>query len=573
VANVDIVIRGGTLADGSGGELFEADIAIDEGRIVGIEKGSGNCIKAGREEIDARGRLVTPGFVDVHTHYDAQATWASHLTPSSNNGVTTVLMGNCGVGFAPVHTHHHAMLIELMEGVEDIPEVVLSEGLEWNWNSFPDYLDALAARTFDVDVGTQVPHAALRVFVMGERGARREPATLADQAEMATLAAEGIRAGAFGFSTSRLLQHRTASGEPVPSYGAAAEELQTIAKAVAAEGRGWLQVVADFGPEQEAEFSLLRQLAEDNELALTLTLLQRDSWPDEWHQLLRRIEQANAAGVRMTGQTRGRPTSTLLGFELSNNPFRDCPSYQPLLALPFSERIEALSDAALRERLLREPAGDEAQRKRTRNWERIFKLGNPPEYEPRPSTSVAATAERRAMSPEALAFEWLIEEGGRGILYRPTTNYTGGDMAPVLEMLRHPNTLVGLGDGGAHVGVMCDATDMTHALTHWTRDRTRGERLSVPHIVRRLSANNAQALGLCDRGILEVGKRADINVIDYENLRLHPPQIHYDLPAGGKRLLQRADGYDATLVAGEVVWRDGEPTGALPGRLLRSRAR
>ena len=566
MAGVALVIRGGTLADGRGGALFEADIAVDDGRIVAI----GANVGAGRQEIDARGRLVTPGFVDVHTHYDAQATWSSHLTPSSNNGVTTILMGNCGVGFAPVHAHHHDMLIELMEGVEDIPEVVLSEGLSWNWRSFPDYLDALAKRQFDVDVATQVPHAALRVFVMGERGARREPATTTDQAQMAELAAEGIRAGAFGFSTSRLLQHRTARGEPVPSYGAAAEELHAIAKAVAGAGRGWVQVVADFGAEQEAEFSLLRSLAEAHHLPLTLTLLQRESWPDEWRQLLQRIEQANADGVRMTGQTRGRPTSTLMGFELSNNPFRDCESFAPLLRLPFAERIAALSDPALRERLLQEPAGDDMQRKRTRNWERIFKLGDPPCYEPLPTESVAACAQRQGVAPERLAFDWLMEDGGHGILYRPTTNYSGGDMAPVLEMLRHPHTLIGLGDGGAHVGVMCDATDMTHALTHWTRDRNRGARLSVPHIVQRLTANNAHALGLSDRGVLAVGKRADINVIDYDNLRLHTPRIHYDLPAGGKRLLQRADGYDATLVAGQVVWRHGEATGALPGRLLRS---
>ena len=429
---------------------------------------------------------------------------------------------------------------------------------------FPYYL--YAQRLFDVDVATQVPHAALRVFVMGERGARREPATTTDQAQMAELAAEGIRAGAFGFSTSRLLQHRTARGEPVPSYGAAAEELHAIAKAVAGAGRGWVQVVADFGAEQEAEFSLLRSLAEAHHLPLTLTLLQRESWPDEWRQLLQRIEQANADGVRMTGQTRGRPTSTLMGFELSNNPFRDCESFAPLLRLPFAERIAALSDPALRERLLQEPAGDDMQRKRTRNWERIFKLGDPPCYEPLPTESVMVRAAPRP------TFGLRLADGRRRTrhLVSPYTNYSGGDMSPVLELLRHPLTLIGLGDGGAHVGVMCDATDMTHALTHWTRDRNRGARLSVPHIVQRLTANNAHALGLSDRGVLAVGKRADINVIDYDNLRLHTPRIHYDLPAGGKRLLQRADGYDATLVAGHVVWRHGEATGALPGRLLRS---
>jgi N-acyl-D-aspartate/D-glutamate deacylase len=564
----DVVIRNGTVVDGTGAPAFVADVVINDGCITEV----GQAAKAGRVEVDARDRLVTPGFVDVHTHYDAQATWANHLTPSSSNGVTTVLMGNCGVGFAPVHAHHHDMLIELMEGVEDIPEVVLSEGLPWSWHSFPDYLDTLAARQFDVDVATQVPHAALRLYVMGERGARRETATAADRAAMAQLAGEGVAAGAFGFATSRLLQHRTASGEPIPSYGAAEQELSEIAAAVATTKRGWIQVVADFGAHQDAEFGLLRRLAEHSGLPLTLTLLQRSSYPTEWRELLTRIEQANAAGIQMTGQTRGRPTSTLLGFELSHNPFSTCPSWQAVGKLPIVERIAALRDPQLRAKLLAEPVEDEYAQSRARAWHRIFKLGDPPQYEPTLEESVAATAQRKKVSPESLAYDWMMERDGRGILYRPTTNYAGGNMDAVYEMLQHPNTLIGLGDGGAHVGVMCDATDMTHALTHWTRDRTRGPRLPIEDIVKRLSGANAAAMGLHDRGCIRAGMRADINVIDYERLRLHAPQIHYDLPAGGKRLLQRANGYDATFVAGQQVWAHGEATGALPGRLLRSKA-
>lgn len=562
----DIVIRNGTVVDGTGGEPFEADVAIRDGLISAI----GAVSQTGAEEIDARDRLVIPGFVDVHTHYDAQATWASQITPSSCNGVTTVLLGNCGVGFAPVRPHQRDMLISLMEGVEDIPEVVMREGLPWTWESFPDYLDTLAARRFDVDVATQVPHAALRVYVMGERGAEREPATAGDRAEMARLAGEGIRAGAFGFSTSRLLQHRTAEGEPIPSYGAAEEELAEIADAVGAVGRGWLQVVADFGDAQAEEFGLLRRLVERSGRPLTLTLLQRDSHPLEWRELLARIEDANAEGLRITGQVRGRPTSTLLGFELSENPFLGCPSWAALADLDIDARVVALKDPVLRARLIEEPGGTPAQIKRFRDWKRIFPFGDPPDYEPHPDKSIAAEAERRGLRPEELAYDLMMERDGRAILYHPMTNYTGGDMAPVLDMLRHPNTLIGLGDGGAHVGIMCDATDMAHTLSHWTRDRTRGERLEIPDVVRRLSQANAQAMGLSDRGEIALGKRADINIVDYDRLQLRVPEVRYDLPAGGKRLLQRSIGFEATLVAGQAVWRDGEATGALPGRLLRS---
>jgi len=564
----DLIIRAGTVVDGTGGELFEADLGVKDGQIAKV----GKITATGETEIDAHDRLVMPGFVDIHTHYDAQSTWAEHLTPSSSNGVTTVLMGNCGVGFAPVRPHDHDRLISLMEGVEDIPEVVLSEGLNWAWESFPDFLDTLAARQFDVDVAAQVPHAPLRVYVMGERGAAREPATDQDIEQMAALAREGVAAGAFGFSTSRLLQHRTAEGQPVPSYGAAGKELEAIAIAVAkAERHCWIQVVADFGDAQEAEFELFKTLARRSGLPLTFSLLQRESSPEEWRQLLARVDAANEEGLRIIGQTRGRPTSTLMGFELSFNPFVECPSWQPLAELSFVERLPHLRDPAFRKRLIDEPEGSKRHVMRNRHWERIFKLGNPPNYEPVLDENVASQAVKRGVTPAALAYDWMMENGGRGILYRPTTNYASGSMDPVHEMLQHRHTLIGLGDGGAHVGVMCDATDMTHALTHWTRDRSRGAKLDLADMVRRLTAANANALGLRDRGILKAGLRADINIVDYDALELHTPAIHYDLPAGGKRLLQRADGYDATLVAGEMVWLAGEPTGKLPGRLLRSR--
>ena len=562
----DLVIRGGTVIDGSGGPVVDADVAVAGGRIITV----GEVREIGTDEIDARGRLVMPGFVDVHTHYDAQVTWANQITPSSCNGVTTVLMGNCGVGFAPVRSDHHDMLISLMEGVEDIPEVVMNAGLPWTWSSFPDYLDTLAARQYDVDVATQVPHAALRVFVMGERGANREEATAEDRIEMARLAKGGILAGAFGFSTSRLLQHRTAKGEPVPSYGAAEAELAEIADALAQVGRGWIQVVGDYGDAIDQEFSLLTRLAKRSQRPLTLTLLQKNSDPDQWRDLLDRIATANSDGLQITGQIRGRPTSTLLGFELSENPFLGCASWQELASLDIDARVAMLRDPNLRARLIAEPGRTSAQIKRLRDWERIFPFGDPPQYEPDPSTSVGAEARRRGIEPAELAYDLLMENDGRGILYHPMTNYSGGDMAPVYEMLGHPNTLIGLGDGGAHVGIMCDATDMVHTLTHWTRDRTRGPRHRIEEVVRRLTSANAEAIGLRDRGRIAASMRADINVVDYEALQLQVPEVRYDLPAGGKRLLQRSKGFDATIVAGVSVWRHGEATGALPGRLLRS---
>ena len=562
----DLVIRGGTVVDGAGGPMQEADVAISNGRIMEV----GTVAAKGCEEIEAKDRLVMPGFVDVHTHYDAQVTWASQILPSSCNGVTTVLMGNCGVGFAPVRPDHHDMLISLMEGVEDIPEVVMKEGLPWNWASFPDYLDSLEGRQYDVDVATQVPHAALRVFVMGERGANREEATAEARAELARLAAEGIRAGAFGFSTSRLLQHRTAAGEPIPSYGAAEEELLEIADAIAPVGRGWIQTVGDFDDAIDEEFELRRRMAERSGRPLTMTLLQKESRPEQWRDLLERVAAANADGLALTAQIRGRPTSVLLGFELSLNPFRACPSWREVQDLDFEARLATLRDPDFRTCLIAEPVGNETQMRRFQQWDRIFPFGDPPEYEPDPETSVGAQAERRGIAPAELAYDLMLEKGGRGILYRPTTNYANGDLAVVHEMLGHPNTLIGLGDGGAHVGVMCDATDMAHTISYWTRDRTRGPKHGLEDMVRRLTAANAEAIGLTDRGRIAPGLRADINIVDYDALQLQSPKIQYDLPAGGKRLVQRSKGLDATLVAGEPVWRDGEATGALPGRLLRS---
>ncbi len=559
-----LVIRGGLVVDGTGAEPVEADVGIAGDRIVTV----GRIARRGTQEIDARGQIVTPGFVDPHTHYDAQVMWANHLTPSSCNGVTTAMIGNCGVGFAPCMPEQRDMLVRLMEGVEDIPEPVLTEGLPWDWQSFPEYLDRVDARRFDVDVAAQVPHAALRVFVMGERGAAREPATATDRAAMARLAAEGIRAGALGFSTSRTLNHQTVDGQPTPTLNAAEDELTAIAEAIGRTGAGWLQVIADFGDAIETEFAMLRRLVAVSGRPMTTTVLERDSKPQEWRRLLDMIADANAAGLPMTGMVLTRPTGILLGFEISQNPFVDCPSWAQVAHLPFAARMAVLHDASFRARILAEQPADPTLARRLRRWERIFPLGDPPDYEPTPDRSIAAEAQRAGVDPAAVAYDRLMENGGRTILYRPLSNYADGTLDTVRQMMAHPNTLIGLGDGGAHVSILCDASAMTYGLTHWTRDRPTG-RFPLAWMVRRLTWDNARALGLNDRGVIAPGRKADLNVIDHGRLSLRAPQVVYDLPAGGRRLMQRADGYTATILSGQIVSREGAPTGSLPGRLLR----
>ncbi|MES2712426.1 MAG: amidohydrolase family protein [Pseudomonadota bacterium] len=562
---VDILIRGGMVADGNGGEPYEADVAIRDGRIVAVGHG---LDARGAEEFDAKGLLVTPGFVDLHTHYDAQVTFAESIGSSSWNGVTTALIGNCGVGFAPCRPERREMLIRLMEGVEDLPEVVLTAGIPWNWESFPQFMDALAARRFDLDVAAQVPHSAVRVHVMGQRGAEREDATEADRTEMARLVGEGMRAGALGFATSRAIAHKTLAGEAIPTLGAAEAELAAIADAVRESGQGWLQVISDFD-DPDAEFAMLQRVAKRSGRPMTFSLLQRESKPHLWRELLAKVSEANAAGTPMLAQVMGRPVGLMFGFELSQHPFLHRPSFKHIADLPFAARMEHLRDPAFRARILAEQTADPMLRARHENWSRIFKLGDPPEYEPHPDTSVGAEAARRGVDPAALCYEWMMEKDGQAILNRPILNYADGDLGAIGEMLRHPHTVTGLGDGGAHVGYICDASATTHLLTHWTRDRSRGERLPLGFVVKRLTRDNALAVGLTDRGLIAPGHKADINIIDHARLRLHVPEMLYDLPAGGKRLVQRADGYVATILSGTVTFREGVATGALPGRLVR----
>ena len=562
MAEPSLIIRGGTLVDGTGGAPFEADLALIGSRIAAI--GRNLSVPRGTPQLDARGHLVTPGFVDIHTHYDAQATWTSQILSSSLHGVTTALLGNCGVGFAPCRPEARDMLVKLMEGVEDLPEVVLTEGLPWNWESFPEYLEALEARPYDMDIATQVPHAALRVHVMGRRGFEREPATAEDRAEMARLAREGIAAGALGFSTSRAIAHRTLAGEPTPTLGAAEIELAEIAAGL---GGGWMQLISDFDDPAEEEWERLMRIARLARRPMTFSLLQRESRPNFWRWLLEQVSAANAEGISITGQVMGRPVGLMFGWELSQHPFLTRAGFREVAHLPIAERAAALHDPERRARILAEPTQDPALRARLNNYARIYKLT--PDYEPAPEDSVLRQAQRLHREPEDLCYDWMLEEGGRAILNRPLLNYADGNLDAIREMVTHPHTLMGLSDGGAHVGYICDASAPTHMLTHWARDRARGGLLPVEFVIKRLAADNAHALGLQDRGLLAPGLRADINVIDFAALAIERPEMRYDLPAGGKRLVQGARVYAATICAGEVVHRHGVATGALPGRLIR----
>jgi N-acyl-D-aspartate/D-glutamate deacylase len=565
VSDHDLIIRGGTVVDGTGAPGRTADVAISGGVITDVGAVAGSAART----VDADGLLVTPGFVDIHSHYDGQASWGERMIPSSWHGVTTVVVGNCGVGFAPVRPSDHQRLIELMEGVEDIPGAVLDEGLAWNWQSFPEFMDALAGRPFDVDVAVQVPHGALRLHVMGERGARREPATRDDIDRMAAIARDAVAAGALGFSTSRTLNHRTSRGEPTPTLTAEADELVGIAEAIGTTGQGVLQVVSDFG-DVEGEFGIFRQMAEASGRPLSFSLLQVRG--RTWRRLLDLLTQANADGVTMTGQVAPRAVGVLFGLQCTLNPLLANPVYREIAGQPLADQVAALRDPAFRARVFDAAAARRADGGSgggmLQSFERIFELGDPPDYEPDPASSIAARAQREGRDPLELAYDLMLVDDGRAFLYFPILNYDDGNLDAAGEMLAHPHTVVGLADGGAHVGTICDASFPTTLLTHWGRDRARG-RLEIPFLVHRHTQATARTVGLLDRGVLAPGYRADVNVIDFDQLTARRPEMRYDLPAGGKRLVQVAEGYMATIVNGAVTYESGEATGPLPGRLIR----
>ncbi|MCU1452913.1 MAG: putative hydrolase [Acidimicrobiales bacterium] len=555
----DLVIRSGTVIDGTGAPARTADVAIADGRVVDVGVVDGR----GTREIDAAGAIVAPGFVDIHTHYDGQATWDERLQPSSGHGVTTVVTGNCGVGFAPVRPGDRHTLVELMEGVEDLPGAVLHEGLSWEWESIADYLDALERRRYDIDIAAQVCHAPVRLYVMGQRGADREPASAEEIEAMGRLAAEGIRAGALGFTTSRTLNHRTSRGEPTPTLTAAREELVGIARAIGETGRGVLQVVSDFsqGP---GEGETLLEMMRASGRPLSLSLLQSSAGTG-YRSKLALLDAAAAEGLTMRAQVAARAVGVLLGLQASINPLGRTPSFQAVADLPLAEQARRLAEPEQRERLVAELRASGV----SLPLEHTFELGDPPDYEPTPEDSLAARAQRSGVDPLEMYVDLLLGDDGRALLYFPFLNYFDGNLDAAAEMIAHPRTVPGLSDGGAHVGTICDASFPTSLLTHWGRDRTRGTTFELPFLIQRQSRATAEAVGLLDRGILAPGYKADVNVIDFDGLALDPPRMVHDLPAGGKRLTQRARGYLHTIVAGVETYADGEPTGALAGRFVR----
>jgi N-acyl-D-aspartate/D-glutamate deacylase len=565
--SVDLVVRGGNVADGLGRPLFKADVAVHGGNIVQV----GQVDAVGDIEIDATDCLVTPGFVDIHTHYDGQAMWDTQLAPSSWHGVTTAVMGNCGVGFAPVRAQDHDRLFELMEGVEDIPGVALHEGLDWRWESFGDYLAAVERRPHDIDLCAQLPHGALRVYVMGERATRLEAASPEDIAQMRALAAQAMRDGALGFTTTRSMNHRTARGDPTPSLRATRDELMGIALGLRDAGRGVLQFISDFDtPSLEAEFAMLRELVEVSGRPMSISVAQRHTTPQVWRRVLDLIAHAVNDGLEMRAQVAPRPVGVLYGLQGSRNPFSACPSFLPIAQLSLPEKVTLLRDPALKARLLHEvelPHVD-PQARRLTAFDRIFPFGDPPDYEPDARLSLAAQALVTGLRPAALAYEMMLADEGRAFLFAPFANYVDFNLDVCAEMLSDPNTVVGLGDGGAHVSVISDGSFPTYLLTHWGRDRAQG-RFDLSWLVKRQTSDTARAVGLLDRGVIAPGMKGDLNIIDMQALALHAPVMAADLPAGGQRLLQRASGYVATIVSGVPVYRDGLATGALPGRLVR----
>lgn len=565
----ELVIRGGTIVDGLDGEPFVGDVAVSGGVISAV----GTVDEPGTREIDATGLLVTPGFVDLHTHYDGQAIWSDRLTPSSAHGVTTVVVGNCGVGFAPCRPADHDVLVDVMAGVEDIPGVVMVDGLPWHWETFPEFLDALEAGRRDIDVAALLPHSPLRVYVMGRRGVDREPATAEDLAMMRKLAAEAVQAGALGFASSRFTLHKTESGHPIPSYDADRAEIEAIARGLDDAGGGLIQFVPDLvAGDYEPVLQTVFDVAAEVGLPVTFTLAIGNAGEPFFLDALTMVEKANIDGGEITAQIFPRPIGLVLGLELSGNPFVMYPSYREIAGLPLAERVAEMRKPEVRQRILSDqPTGDgHPLMFAAQAFEWMFPLGDPPNYEPPRSESIASRARARGVSPLEEVYDRLLDDDGHAILLVTLANFRDGTLDTVAELIRRDDVVLGLGDGGAHYGMICDASFPTYMLTHWSRDRATG-RLSVAEAVRELTSVPARVAGLADRGRIAVGYKADLNVIDHTALHLRKPVITYDLPAGGRRLDQGADGYVATVVSGEVIAENGSPTAARPGKLIRGR--
>lgn len=581
----DLKITGGTVVDGTGAGRFTADVAIKDGKIVEVHRRGADDPALGgdaAETIDATGKIVAPGFVDIHTHYDGQVSWDAVLEPSSNHGVTTVVAGNCGVGFAPVRPGQEEWLISLMEGVEDIPGTALTEGITWGWETFGEYLDVIGQRELAVDMGTQIAHGAIRAYAMGERGARNEPANPDDIKAMAKLVQEAIEAGALGFSSSRTIAHTAMDGEPVPGTFAAEDELFALGRATAAGGAAVFELAPQgaagediVAPKKELEW--MRRLGEEIDCALSFALIQVDADPNLWREQLDLSAAAHKAGSRLFPQVAARPFGMLLGFP-GHHAFTHRPTYRRLLAECTREELaERLADPKVRAAILAEEdlpidpgkLFDGMFMLAQNAANRLYHIGEPPDYEPTEERTVAAIAKQRGLDPLAAMYDLMLEANAGAMLMYPMFNYSDGNHDAIREMLTHPAGVLGLSDGGAHCSMICDASYPTFLLTHWARDRHRGEKLPLEYVIRKQSHDTAQLYGMSDRGVISVGKKADVNVIDLDALTLHAPRMAYDLPAGGKRLVQGASGYDATIVSGTVTRRHGVDTGARPGRLVR----
>jgi N-acyl-D-amino-acid deacylase len=560
MADFDLIIRNGQVIDGSGGKSQQCDIAVENGVITVMQN---NLEASATREIDAQGQIVTPGFVDVHTHYDGQATWDSHLNPSSNLGTTTVVMGNCGVGFAPCRPEDHDVMIELMEGVEEIPGTALAEGLPWTWESFPEYLDTVDAIDHDIDVAALVPHGPLRVYVMGERALNREPATEDDIEEMKRLLSKSVDAGGVGFSTSRTLVHRTSKGNLIPTYQAATEELVRLGEVLSGDEGHVFQLISDW-QDVENEFSILRRTSEKTGAKGTFTLLQLDNQPDLWKQQLGLIENAQSDGLDIRGQVLSRPVGMLMGHPASMSPFSPRPTYRKLVGLPWDELITELNNPDVKNQILSEAIEQPHMFVKifSERFDKMYPLQEPIEYLPAKGTSVADEAARAGVAPADWLYDYFLGNNGNNLIYIPAANFS----EHIPELLGHPLTISALGDGGAHVGSICDTSANLYVITKWVKER--GE-FSIERAIHMLTRQPAELYSLKDRGLLEVGMKADLNVIDLDALALKTPHIVHDLPAGGKRFLQNADGIKVTIVSGQVIYEEGEATGALPGKLIR----
>jgi len=560
MTDYDLIIKNGEVFDGTGEPSQKLDIALKDGVITKVAE---HIDGTAERIVDATGKIVTPGFVDVHTHYDGQATWDNHMAPSSNLGTTTVVMGNCGVGFAPCKKEDHEVLVQLMEGVEEIPGTAMNEGLSWNWESFPDYLDALEERARDIDVAVLFPHGPLRVFVMGERAVNREAANEEDIAKMKTLIEEGMNAGAMGFSTSRTLVHRSSTGEFIPTYKAATEELKQLGESLS--GNNVFQMISDW-EDADDEFSILRSISEKTGAKGTFTLLDLGNLPTLWSDQLNRIEQAQSEGLDIRGQVLSRPVGMLMGHPASMSTFYSRPSFVALNDLPWDEKIKKLKEPEIKAQILREESEQPhvfVQFFETR-FKHMYPLEDPIEYMPKRENSVASIAEREGREPIEWLYDYFLGNKGSNLVYIPAANFS----EHIPEMLTHPYTITALGDGGAHVGSICDTSANVYVLTKWVKDK---QQIELSKAINMLCKQPTELYSLHDRGLIQEGLKADINVIDFEALKLHTPHIVHDLPAGGKRFLQNADGIALTIKAGEVIYENGAATGALPGKLIRGR--